>query len=361
MPRSTIAALLFIPLFSASCGSDATSPFAPGFLGGTSSDHEVGVVLNDLSRSVTLFQHGSPATQEQVPLGSSTTITPTGMAIRGRRAVVPLGDAASVALIDLATATATRFFTFASGNATGSAWVDDSTVIAANLLTGVVGRFSIGQAAAAITNTVAVAPGPTAVAVSGGRAYVVSSNVDANFVPIGNGILSAIDPATMKVVGTVTLGGTNSSDIAVGPDGLLYVINTGDFVSPGSLTIVNPATMSIVTTIQDAGVGPGAISVDDRGTAYISGFFFGTEVFNTTTRQFTRGPNNAVCAPVAKGGCRGAFASTTDKAGNLYQAFFGSPNDNLPPYVFVYKAGSYQLTDSIAVGSGPAALAIRVF
>ena len=356
-----IVALTAAVALTLSCSDDTTAPFAPGFLGGTSSDHEVGVVVNSLGRSVTLFQHGSPSTQQQVALGTSTTITPTGMSVRGRQAAVPLGDAASVALIDLQSATVKRFFTFASGNATGSAFVDDTTVIAANLLTNVAGRFTTGQTAAAITNTVNVAPQPAAVAVSGGRAFVVSSNLDENFEPIGNGIVTAIDPATMKVLGTATMGGTNSTDIGVGPDGLLYIVNTGDFVNPGSLTVLNGATMQVVTTVTDIGVGPGAIFVDQSGLAYISGFFFGTAIWNTKTQQFVRTPSNGICAKLPDGSCRGAFATTTDKEGNVYQAFFGSPAQQLPPYVFVFKAGTYALSDSITVGSGPLSLAVRVF
>jgi hypothetical protein len=361
MQRHTIrfAALATIVAFTLSCSDDTTAPIAPGFLGGTASDHEIGVVVNSLGRTVTLFQHGSPATQQHVALGTSTTITPTGMSVRGRHAAVPLGDAASVALIDLQSATATRFFTFASGNATGSAFVNDTTVVAANLLTNVVGRFTTGQTAGEITNTVTVAAQPTAIAVSGARVFVVSANLDQNFQPIGNGIVTAIDPATMQVVGTATMGGTNSTDISVGPDGLLYVLNTGDFQSPGSLTVLNGATMQVVTTVANVGVGPGAVYVDASGLAYISGFLFGTAVWNTTTRQFVRSPGNSLCAKLSDGSCRGAFATTTDKAGNVYQAFFGTPS--LAPYVFVFKAGTFALTDSIAVGSGPAALTMRVF
>lgn len=355
-PIALAAAFAFV----LSCSNDTTAPIAPGFLGGTSTDHEVGVVVNSLGRSVTLFQHGNPSSQQQVALGTSTTITPTGMSVRGRQAVVPLGDAASVALIDLESATVKRFFTFATGNATGSAFVDDTTVIAANLLTNVAGRFTTGQSSTAIRDTVTVAPQPTAVAVTGGRAFVVSSNLDENFQPIGNGIVSAIDPATMRVVGTATMGGTNSTDISVGPDGLLYIVNTGDFVNPGSLTVLNGATMQVVKTVP-VGVGPGAIFVDPSGMAYVSGFLFGTVVWNTKTSQFVRTPDNGICAKLADGSCRGAFATTTDKAGNVYQAFFGSAAQNLPPYLFVFKAGTFALTDSIAVGSGPSALTIRVF
>ena len=157
------------------------------------------------------------------------------------------------------------------------------------------------------------------------------------------------------------MGGTNSTDAAVGPDGLLYVVNTGDYVGQGSLTIVNPATMAVVTTIPNMGVGPGAISIDASGLAYISGFFSGTLVWNTVTRAFVRGPDNPVCAKLPSGSCRGAIAATTNGAGNLYQIFFGSSSQNLPPYVFVFKPGTYTLSDSISVGTGPAGISIRSF
>ena len=346
---------------SASCSDDTSAPIAPGFLGGTSTSHEIGVVVNSTGKSVTLFQLGSPVTQKQIALGTSSTVTPTGLAVRGRRAAVPLGNAASVALINLETSAIQRFFVFASGNATGAAFSDDTTIIAANTGKNLVGRATVGQTSDAIANTVTVASQPTAVVMAGGRALVVSTNLNDNFAPIGNGIVTAIDPKTMQVLGTAQMGGTNSSDAAVGPDGLLYVVNTGDFVAQGSLTIVNPATMQVQATIPNMGAGPGAISIDANGLAYISGFFTGTLVWDTKTRAFVRGVNNPLCAKLANGSCRGAFAATTNAAGDVYQAFFGSSTQNLPPYIFVFKAGTFALSDSINAGVGPSALAIRTF
>jgi hypothetical protein len=353
----------FTALALLACSSDdTTQPAAPGFLGGTPSNHEIGLVVNSTAKALTLFQVGSPTTQKTIAFGASSTISPVGLSVRGHHAAVPLGNAASVALVDLETQTATRFFTFASGNATGSAFVDDTTIIAANPTLNVVGRFTTGQAADAIgTLSAKLAPQPTAVLISGTRALIVSTNLDQNFAPIGNGIVTAVDTKTLQVLGTAPMGGTNSTDAALGPDGMLYVLNTGDFVKSGSLTIVNPATMVVVTTISDIGVAPGAISIDSNGLAYISSFSSGTLVWDTKTRAFVRGTSNPVCAKLAAGGCRGAFAATTNAAGDVYQAFFGDSRAGLPPYIFVYKAGTFALTDSISAGQGPAAIAIRTF
>jgi hypothetical protein len=248
--------------------SDSTDPTPPsGFLGGTPENRQIGLVLNSTGKALTMFQLASPITQRQIPLGTSSTITPVGFSIRARRAAVPLGNAASVAIINLESETISRFFTFASGNATGSAWPNDTTVIVANTSLNKVGRVTLNQPGDAIQSLVDVAPQPTAVTMAGSRALIISTNLDENFTPIGPGVITAIDPKTMQVLGTVQSGGDNSSDAAVGPDGLLYVLNTGDFVSPSSLTIVNPATLAVVQTVQGMGVGAGAISIDTRGLA----------------------------------------------------------------------------------------------
>jgi hypothetical protein len=130
-------------------------------------------------------------------------------------------------------------------------------------------------------------------------------------------------------------------------------------VGQGSLTIVNPATMQAIATIGNMGVGPGAIAISSSGLAYVSGFFSGTLVWNTVTRAFVRDANNPVCAKLSNGTCRGAFAAAPNAAGDLYQVFFGSATQN--PYVFVFKGSTYALSDSIAVGTGPASIAIKTY
>jgi len=322
---------------------------------------EVAVVVNSTGKALTLFRLDRPSETRQIPFGASASVTPTGLSVRGRRAAVPLGNAASIALVELDELRIRRFFVFPGGNATGSAFADDTTILAANLRESYVGRFTVGQASDTVKLTRAVAPAPTAIVIAGGRAAVVSGNLDAKFAPLGNGVVTFLDPRTLQVQGTVSTGGTNSSDAAVGPDGMLYVVNTADYVQDGSVTIINPQSMQVVATVGGFGAGPGSISIDGAGRAFVSSFSTGTLVWNTRTREFERGKDRPLCAPLPGGGCRGAFDAVADVQGNVYQAFFGSARQGLAPYVFVYRGANLALSDSVAAGSGPSAIEIRSF
>lgn len=343
------------------CSSDnATAPHH-GFLNG-----QVALVVNSTGRSLTLFHVDSLTAQQSLSLGASNAITAVDASIRGTMAIVPLGVAASAALVDLTKPAITKYFVYPGGFATGSAWVDDTTILVDNTGSGTVGRMTVHQASDTISDTVKVTPQPSAIVMSGSTAYVISANVDANGSPLGNGVVTAINPSTMTVTGTVTMPLTNSTAGALGPDGKLYVLNTGDFTNPGSMSIVDPATLTIEQTVTNMVVGPGAIYIAKNGLAYISSFFSGTVIYNTATGSYVRGPNNPVCAPLPNnGGCRGAFDAETDSKGNVYQVFFGSAaSGSTPAYpgqVFVYTAPNYTLTDSVSVGIGPAAIRIASY
>ena len=342
----------------AACERDSTSSERPFILDG---DEPVAIVVNSLGGSLTLARRGDTAQVRRIAFGASSSVTPTAVSVQGRRAAVPLGNAASVALVDLEGLRVTRFFVFPKGNATGSAFADDTTLLAANFIDDYVGRVTLGQASDSIKQIVSVAPGPLAIVMAAGRAAVVSSNLDENYQVIGNGVVTFLDPRTLQVQGVVQTGGTSSNDAALGPDGLLYVVNPGNFVSDGSVTIINPQTMRAEATVGGFGPGPGSIHIDPQGLAYVSSFSTGTVVWNTRTRAFVRGPNNPLCAPRPDGRCRGAADATTDVQGNVYQAFFGSAPDNLAPKVFVYRPGDFALTDSISSVNGPTGIEVRSF
>ena len=332
------------------------------FLDGTVGDPQIGIIVNSSGNAVRLFQLGDPDERRDIALGASSAVTPTGISIRGETGAVPLGNAASVAVIDLRSRQITSFFLFESGNATGSAFVDDQTVLVANQQTDQVGRFVLGQAESAITDLVAVTEFPTGVVAFGeSAAFVISANLDDNFASAGDGVVTAIDPHAMTVTGTVETGGTNPQFGAIGPDGMLYVMNTGDYASPSSLAIIDPHTLERIEVVGGFPAGSGQVHISDDGTLYTSAFFTGTVAWNTATRTFVRDGSDPICAPLEGGGCRGAFAAQTAADGSLYQAFFGSTRQGLPPQVFRYEPPSYALADSIDAGNGPVGLEIRSF
>ncbi len=347
--------LLFVGL--AAC-SDSTAVDRPDrFLDGTPPNREVVVVLG-ANRAVTLLHAADPTLRREIALGASDAITVTGAVIRGNRAAIPLGNAASVAIVNLDEERIERAFTFASGNATGAAWIDDNTIVAANLLGDYVGRISLSSSANTITNTVAVTPAPTAVLARNGRAFVISGNLDDSFMPLGSGVITAVDPATMTVVGTATVG-LNPQSAAFGADGKLYVVNTGDYMAiDGTISIIDPQTMTVEATVPGFGNGPGVITIDAAGFAYVSSYSYGTAVWNTQTRQFVRAPAQALCAPTPTG-CRGAAHAAAGSDGAVYQSFLGS--QTLAPYVFVYRGAGLTLSDSISATGGPLWLDVRRF
>ncbi len=361
--RTNGLALLWTAALAAGCGDGGSVSPPPEFLDGTDDNPQIGVVVNSTGRAVTLFQLGDPTEIREIPLGASTSITPVGLTLRGTHALVPLGEAASVALVDLQGLAVERSFTFPEGNATGAAFVDDNTAVVANLLDDYGGKVTLTQSDDAVADTVRVAPGPTAVVGAAGRAFVISGNLDENFLPLGPGIVTVIDPATMTPLDTIESGGTNTSAGAVGPDGLLYVVNTGDFVGDATVTVIDPAAGTAIQTYDGFGPGAGAITIDANGLAYVSGVFAGTVVWDTETHSFLRDAANPLCARLDNEPgtpCRGAFAATAASDGSVYQSFFGSPQQNLPPYVFVYSP-TYELVDSITAGVGPATIDIQDF
>jgi hypothetical protein len=358
--RSTVAVV--VALIAAACGSDkSTGPGTPTFLKGTPGNPQIGLVISSLSPALTLFQLGKPTNTETIPLGASQSITPVGFSINGTTAVVPLGDAASVAVINLNTQAITNY-QFTSGNATGQAFVDANTVIVSNEGNNYVGVFTLTQSGTAITDTVTVATTPSDIETANGNAYVISANLDANGSPLGNGVVTKLNGHTLAVLGTATTGGENSSAAAIGPDGRLYVLNTGDFVGQATVTVMDTATLALVGngTYTDFGVGSGAITIDGTGLAYVSSFFGGTVIWNTVTQSFVRSNTNALCV-VANNVCLGAFGAAPDAAGDVYQVYFGSNSSS--GKIYVYTHGSYALSDSVNVGqtTGPSAIRIATF
>ena len=165
-PRHAALLALSAAFTLAACSDNA--PATRTFLQGTSSDPGILLAVT-LDKALFMLQTGAPTVTQSLPLGASSAVTPVGFSLLGTHAVVPLGNAASVAYADLSTLTVDRYFTFPSGNATGSAVVSASNVVVCNQTTNQCGRFDPAQAANEVTTLKPVAAFPSSVTSTSGR------------------------------------------------------------------------------------------------------------------------------------------------------------------------------------------------
>ena len=84
----------------------------------------------------------------------------------------------------------------------------------------------------------------------------------------------------------------------VGSDGLLYVMNTGDYFSgEGRLSVVDPLSRTEVASFAGLGTGPGNVAADPDGRIFVSSFAEGVMEFNLDSNKVVRGAGQGITFP----------------------------------------------------------------
>lgn len=333
-----IATLTVIAVVSG-CNDDTTGPDRPA-------GAEVGVVVNSIELSLTVFPVDSPTATRTIGLAQAGS--PVGLALRGRLAVVPLGFISAAAVVDLATESVRTIPLPDNSGATGVAFVDDSIVYVANPSLNTVSVLNVAAGTAGPEIPVGVFP--HAIVVVDGRAFVLNAELDADFQPARPGRVSVIDTATDSVVATIALSGLNPAAGALGPDGRLYIINSGSYgQTNGSLSVVDPATLAEVEHYTGFGAFPGAIAFDSRGRAYVASFFYGIAVWDAAADSFVRPPSD----PLVVQGNGVSSAVGFDSADRLYSLV---PGDCQAPSVALRLNPDLSFDTEIDVGVCPIAI-----
>lgn len=283
-----------------------TAPFPPP-------PEEVLLVVDSTADQLSIIPTAAPNTGTDVALGG-VGATPVSVAARAGIALVPLGGADAVAVVDLAAGTVLRTISLAAGSgATGAAIVDDSIGYVADPGLGTVTRvnYLTGDTAA-----VAVGGQPRALVFTRGKLFVLDGALDGSFEPTGASYLLVIDPVTNARVATgvdsIPLPGPgNARYAAVGADGLLYVMNVGKSASgEGRLSIVNPVTREELANFGGFGNSPGGVATAGE-LLYVASRSEGLMVFDTHARELLRGAGEGVA--IAQNS-----AVATDAAGRIY-------------------------------------------
>lgn len=337
--RAATLALLLLTVTSG-CDDDGTRP-------PSSVDRDLGVVLNSVDLSLTVFDADAPTTP--VTVGLAPAGTPVGLAVRGDRAAVPLGVVPAVAVVDLVLGEVSATFPLPEGSgATGAAFVDDTLLVVTNpgrnsvspvnLRTGVVGP------------EIPVGGYPHGVVAGGGRVVVVNAELGPDFAPAGPGTLTLLDARTLAPAGEVILSGENPGDAAFGPDGRLYVVSSGRFGGEhGSLSVVDVERGVEVAHHGGFGGFPFAVEVGPDALVYVGSFNYGIAVWDPASETFVRPPSDAV----APGGVPSTSGLAFGPGGRLHTLL---PDCQGPGRVLRLDA-AFAVEAEISVGTCPTALA----
>ena len=296
--------------FLAACGSDGTEPLPP-------ETAEVGVVLGSVDLSLTIFEVENP-TQARI-VGVGLDGSPVSIAVRGRLAAVPLGIVPAVAVVDLKDGILVTTVGLPQGSgATGAAFLNDSIVLVGNFNLNSVTPINV--LAGTRGSEIEVGRFPQAIVVGGGWAFVLNAELELDPVsgfpvPDGPATVSVIDIESLTVTSTIELSGENAAAGSVGPDGRLYIVNSGSFgAANGSLSVVN--LTSLIEAEHHTGFGdfPGSLALGPSARAFIGAFSYGVAVWDTSLDAFIRGPAEAL----VPGGIPSTSGVGFDEAGRLY-------------------------------------------
>lgn len=260
---------------------------------------ELLLVVNSQSNSLSIVSVDGEDSPISVPLGGSGS-TPSGVAAREGIAVVPLGAADAVAVVDLiARRLLYRIALPAGSGATGAALVSDSVAYVGNP-----GLNSISRVNVFTQDTAEVPAGvfPQGFAVARGRLFVLNGNLDETGEPAGPSWLTVINPATNGLaagIDSIPLTGPgNAAFAAVAADGSLYVINRGRTnPAEGRLSVVDPLERTEVASFAGLGLLPGDLATDGQSRVLVSSFTEGLLEFDTDSNVVVRGEADGIGIP----------------------------------------------------------------
>jgi hypothetical protein len=283
------SALPILALLLSGCAR-ASEPLPP--------PEEVLIITDSVNRSLSVRSIDGLTSATVIPLAGAPAVA-TEVAARDGWALVPLGPADAVAVIDLRGDSVSRIIALAAGSgATGAAIVDDSLAYVGNPGLNTVTRINY---LTGDTASVAVGRTPQGLSATRGKVFVLNGNLGGP--PGAPSWVSVVDPVTNRLatgVDSILLPGPgNAAYSTVTPDGVLFVLNRGPVgtATPARLSQVDPVNREELGSFGGFGNAPGPIANNGRDRLYVSSATEGLMVFDLLNRQVLRGAGNGV--PIA--------------------------------------------------------------
>jgi hypothetical protein len=264
---------------------------------------ELLLVVNGQSNSLSIVPVDAPESVVSVPLGVTGT-APSSVAAREGIAVVPLGAADQVAVVDLIGRSLVHLIQMPVGSgATGAAMVSDSVAYVGNPGRNTVSRVNVFTRE---TAEIAVGVSPQGFAVARGRLFVLNGNLDTTGEPVGSSWLTVVNPATNTLapgIDSIPLTGPGNAAFAtVAGDGFLYVVSRGRTMLPeGRLSVVDPLERREVASFAGLGLLPGELASDGESRVYVASLSEGLLAFDTDSNAVIRGEGEGIAIPTNTG------------------------------------------------------------
>jgi hypothetical protein len=316
---------------------------------------ELLLVVNRQSNSLSIIPVDGTDAPSAVALGGSGA-SPTTVAAREGIALVPLGGADAVAVVDLVGRVLMSRIDLPPGSgATGAAMLDDSIGYVANPGLNTISRVNVFTGEVA---DVPVGVTPLGFAVARGRLFVLNANLDETGEPAGSSWLTVINPATNAPatgIDSVPLTGPGHAAFAApAADGFLYVVNRGRTMpAEGRLSVVDPLERREVASFAGLGLLPGDLASDGGSRLFISSLSEGLLEFNTDSNAVIRGEADGI--PIASN-----TGVAVDSRGRVYAIEAGGCAPGQPGVAHVLDEELEEI-DNITVGRCPAgAIVVRI-
>lgn len=199
-----------------------------------------------------------------------------------------------------------------------------------------------------IEATYHVGQSPAGVLVYNDHLFVAITAFNPNDFSFGQGKVTKVDLIANQVIGSINVG-KNPQFLAIGTDGILNVICTGDYVSHrGKIYFVEPSTLSVIDSLSTGG-DPLQAEINRYGIGFISagGWSGAGHVFcyDAISRTLLRGESNPILVST------GAMGLAIDSLGFIYSA--GQVANSVSKFD---NNGSVHAT--FAVGAGPVSITI---
>ncbi len=289
---------------------------------------EVLVVLDQVDRNLVLVPVDSPSVVRFVPVADGGNI-PTSLAVRGQFALVGMGQAGVVLVVDLVAGQVTRRMSISTSGVTAVAFGDDGAAYAASA-NGLVTRFDPASGTGAIG---LISGGPQGFGIGRGKVYLVMGNRE------GCGEPGSCDdrPSWLVSLATVSpgdsvplLGPGNAGPAVTGADGNIYVLSRGDGGAvEGRLSVIDPVRNAEVASFGGFGPSPSWIGTNAGDRILVASEQGGLMMFNIRDRRVERGIGTGI--PVNRPG-----GIATDELGRVYVLEQGGCSVSAPGRVRVF-------------------------